>query len=142
MKDKENKMLDLEVYDIVRIERNDGSGYLESVNAVKPQANTAETDHFDINYRTLKVDSCFGDDNDMTYKLINVWRINKVNKNYKLIWENRKELEDEKPTQCDCRPSDVSWEEHQKALVENAELKDIIVELNKEINAMRKEYTK
>jgi hypothetical protein len=134
-------MLDLEVYDIVRIERNDGSVYLESVNSINPQRHIGETDHFDINYITLKVDSCFGDDEDMTYKLTNVWHLNTTNGNYMLIWENGKELKDDnKP--YDCRPSDVSWEKHQKTLVENAELKDIIVELNKEINAMKKGYTK
>lgn len=134
-------MLDLNVYDIVRIERNDGSVYLESVNSLKPNATIGETDHFDIIYSTLKVDSCFGNDDDMTYKLTNVWRLDK-NGNYMLVWENTKSIENDKPNQCDCRPSDVSWEEHQKTLVENVELKDIIVELNKEINAMKKGYTK
>ncbi len=127
----------LEILDLVRIDRNDGYVYLESVNVVKPQSNGIyETDHFHIKTDTLEVISDFGYYDDMTYKLKQVWRKDS-NKNYILVWDNGKEVEEienEKPCQCDDeRISDIPYEQYMKVCKERDELKEIVVEQAKEI---------
>lgn len=122
-------MLDLKVYDIVKIERKwDKRAYLESVNSI---AHLGETYHFDINYRTLEIISRIDDEDEDEYTITNVWRLDK-NGNYMLIWENGKELKvDNKPYEC--RPSDVDYDTHSEVCKERDELKEIVVEQAKAI---------
>ena len=111
--------MELEVYDIVRIEGSSGGVYLESVNSIAPQANICDTDHFRINTDTLEVISDYGTDDDMAYELKQVWRKDS-NKNYILVWDNGKEGE---------RPSDVDYD----VCKERDELKEVVIEQAKEI---------
>jgi hypothetical protein len=123
--------MELEVLDLVRIDRSDGYVYFESVNVVKPQPNGIyETDHFHIKTDTLEVISDFGYYDDMTYKLKQVWRKENLNQNYILIWENGKEVEEienEKTCQCDDRTHDIPYEQYMKVCKERDKLNEVVI---------------
>ncbi len=133
--------MELEVYDIVRIEGSSGGVYLESVNSIAPQANICDTDHFRINTDTLEVISDYGTDDDMAYELKQVWRKDS-NKNYILVWDNgENQFDDKKPCPSE-RPSNIDYhifEGFVSAVIYNEvckerdELKEVVIEQAKEI---------
>lgn len=140
--------MELEVNDIVLFEVEKKFGrfsFLESINETKDDEYSTESFCISKDLILTPYNDYFG-----KYKLLKVWRLDPETDNYIRIYpEHEKEASkrqdlfvknDEKHrlTIHDVKPADVPWDKHHKVLQENDELKEIIINLNKEINKLKK----
>jgi hypothetical protein len=112
-------MADLNIGDVVVIEKNNGSVYCESVTSIKPEYKIAKTKNFIINCVTLEV-KC---NEDNTYKLVKVWRLDGVNGDFIIVWQDG-----EKTT---CQESekacDIPYDVYMEVCRERDKLKEVVI---------------
>ena len=127
-------MIELKIGDLLRIqEKETKENYLSVVNKVNTDDITP--------YRYLTTNLfAFNDDfmdNECKYEIITVWRFDEETGNFLKIYDKVKpDNDEEKPSHAllhDVAPADVPYNTYITLEHENAELRNIIVELNKKI---------
>lgn len=124
--------MDLQINDIVLIKCRDLE-YVERVE--KCHDGYFETRSFAIQLDGI-VEPCFG--SVECYSLEKIWRLDEHDDYIRIYPEREETKEDVEENEKPCPTAGDSWDRHSKVLQENTELKEIIINLNKEINKLKK----
>ena len=133
-------MLDLKVYDIVKINNVDTeSVYLESVNSVNNKTKIAETDHFRVNLKNGDVVNDMGDDDDDKFEIRMAWRLDNESKDYKCIAETLRDLDKDL-----CQPkkqremcANVPYDTYYESQMEIQKLERVVLQQAIEFSTMK-----